>query len=271
MPTPGCTRASSRRRWRRSTDPYPSVHGHAPRRRAHGFPRDRITVAFYSTFAVWGWLLYSFNPSVPLLADDLGISDAQAGLHGSSMAVGAILAAFVTPRLVRGRGRRPTRRRRRRADRARRRRARPRADARVEPDRDLRGRGRRQRGAHRDPAGSGDPARPRVVGRPDGGQRRRVVRRAGRPAGRRRVRRARLGVAARRAGDGAARARLGAHARADPGRRRHDARARRARTRTRPAARTRPPQRPARLVLPGRRSSPRSRWSSPRRTGRPVS
>lgn len=72
-----------------------------------GFPRDRITVAFYSTFVVWGWLLYSFNPSVPLLADDLGISDAEAGLHGSAMAVGAILAAFVTPRLVRGRGRRP--------------------------------------------------------------------------------------------------------------------------------------------------------------------
>ncbi|WP_426595458.1 MFS transporter [Cellulomonas sp. McL0617] len=71
-----------------------------------GFARDRITVAFYSTFAVWGWLLYSFNPSVPLLADDLHISDAQAGLHGSSMAVGAILSAFVTPRLVRGRGRR---------------------------------------------------------------------------------------------------------------------------------------------------------------------
>ncbi|WP_028048081.1 sugar MFS transporter [Cellulomonas sp. URHD0024] len=71
-----------------------------------GFRRDRITVAFYGVFAVWGWLLYSFNPSVPLLADDLGISDAQAGLHGTAMAVGAILAAFVTPRLVRGRGRR---------------------------------------------------------------------------------------------------------------------------------------------------------------------
>ena len=72
-----------------------------------GFPRDRVTVTFYSVFAVWGWLLYSFNPSVPLLADDLGISDAQAGLHGTAMAVGAILAAFITPRLVRGRGRRP--------------------------------------------------------------------------------------------------------------------------------------------------------------------
>jgi MFS family permease len=71
-----------------------------------GFERDRMTVAFYSCFVVWGWMLYSFNPSVPLLADDLHISDAQAGLHGTAMAVGGILAAFVTPRLVVRRGRR---------------------------------------------------------------------------------------------------------------------------------------------------------------------
>ncbi|MET0787730.1 MAG: MFS transporter [Cellulomonas sp.] len=71
-----------------------------------GFPRDRMTIAFYGCFAVWGWLLYSFNPSVPLLADELGISDAQAGLHGTAMAAGGILAAFLTPWLVHGRGRR---------------------------------------------------------------------------------------------------------------------------------------------------------------------
>src|SRR3954453_13983679 len=73
-----------------------------------GFHRDRMTVAFYGCFAVWGWLLYSFNPSVPLLADELGISDAQAGLHGTAMAVGGILAAGVTPRFVRSKGRRTT-------------------------------------------------------------------------------------------------------------------------------------------------------------------
>ncbi|NKY12456.1 MFS transporter [Cellulomonas hominis] len=55
---------------------------------------------------MWGWLLYSFNPSVPLLARELGVSNAQAGLHGTAMAVGAILAAAVTPRVVRGLGRR---------------------------------------------------------------------------------------------------------------------------------------------------------------------
>jgi len=72
-----------------------------------GFSRDRITVAFYGTFVVWGWFLYSFNPSVPLLAKDLGVSDAQAGLHGTAMALGTILAAFLTPRFVRWSGRRP--------------------------------------------------------------------------------------------------------------------------------------------------------------------
>ncbi|AEE45859.1 MFS transporter [Cellulomonas fimi] len=68
--------------------------------------RDRFTVALYGCFVVWGWLLYSFNPSVPLLADDLGITGAQAGLHGTAMAAGAILTAFLTPRSVRARGRR---------------------------------------------------------------------------------------------------------------------------------------------------------------------
>lgn len=70
--------------------------------------RDRFTVALYGCFVVWGWLLYSFNPSVPLLADDLDLTGAQAGLHGTAMAAGAILTAFLTPRSVRARGRRWT-------------------------------------------------------------------------------------------------------------------------------------------------------------------
>ncbi|WP_338077239.1 MFS transporter [Cellulomonas hominis] len=68
--------------------------------------RDRFTLTLYGGFVMWGWLLYSFNPSVPLLARELGVSNAQAGLHGTAMAVGAILAAAVTPRVVRGLGRR---------------------------------------------------------------------------------------------------------------------------------------------------------------------
>lgn len=68
--------------------------------------RDRFTLTLYGGFVMWGWLLYSFNPSVPLLARELGVSNAQAGLHGTAMAVGAILAAAVTPRVVRRLGRR---------------------------------------------------------------------------------------------------------------------------------------------------------------------
>ncbi|HEY0216908.1 MAG TPA: MFS transporter [Cellulomonas sp.] len=68
--------------------------------------RDRFTVTMYGYFIAWGWFLYSFNPSVPLLAKDLGISNAAAGLHGTAMAVGAIVAAALTPRLVLRLGRR---------------------------------------------------------------------------------------------------------------------------------------------------------------------
>ncbi|MEN0129503.1 MAG: MFS transporter [Brevundimonas sp.] len=70
------------------------------------FRRDRLTFTFYGSFVIWGWVLYSFNPSVTLLADDFDISLAQAGLHGTAMAAGGIGAAFAAPRLVRRYGRR---------------------------------------------------------------------------------------------------------------------------------------------------------------------
>ena len=70
--------------------------------------RDRPTVSLYSYFVVWGWLLYSFSPSVPLLADELGVTKAQGGLHGTAFAAGAILVARLTPRLVDHYGRRAT-------------------------------------------------------------------------------------------------------------------------------------------------------------------
>lgn len=70
--------------------------------------RDRVTIALYAHFVVWGWLLYSFSPSVPLLARELGISKAQAGLHGTAMAAGTLLTAFLSARLVDRLGRRGT-------------------------------------------------------------------------------------------------------------------------------------------------------------------
>ncbi len=70
--------------------------------------RDQLTFTLYGTFVMWGWFLYSFNPSVPLLTADLGITRAQGGLHGTALAVGAVVAAVITPRLITSRGRRAT-------------------------------------------------------------------------------------------------------------------------------------------------------------------
>jgi len=68
--------------------------------------RDRMTLTLYGPFIVWGWLLYSFNPSVPLLARDLHISDTLAGLHGTAMAAGGLVAGVLIPHAVRVLGRR---------------------------------------------------------------------------------------------------------------------------------------------------------------------
>lgn len=70
--------------------------------------RDRFTWTLTGWFIAWGWLLYSFNPAVPLLAEEFGVSRAAAGLHGTAMAAGAVLAAGLTPALVRRIGRRAT-------------------------------------------------------------------------------------------------------------------------------------------------------------------
>jgi MFS family permease len=48
----------------------------------------------------WGWLLYSFNPSVPLLAAEQHVSGAVAGLHGTAMAIGSLAAGWLAPRAV---------------------------------------------------------------------------------------------------------------------------------------------------------------------------
>jgi predicted MFS family arabinose efflux permease len=68
--------------------------------------RDRTTWSLYGVFAVWGWFLYAFNPAVPLIGDDLGVTNAVAGLHGTALAVGTVAAGLVSARVVAWRGRR---------------------------------------------------------------------------------------------------------------------------------------------------------------------
>ncbi|MBU4213022.1 MAG: MFS transporter [Actinobacteria bacterium] len=67
--------------------------------------RDSYTVGLYTVFIAWGWLLYSFNPSVSLLAEEQHVSGALAGLHGTAMAAGSLLAGWVAPKLVARTGR----------------------------------------------------------------------------------------------------------------------------------------------------------------------
>lgn len=68
--------------------------------------RDRLTLAVYTVPAVWGWFLYSFGPSVPLLRAEQGTSRAVAGLHGTALAVGSVVSAAIAVAVVRRIGRR---------------------------------------------------------------------------------------------------------------------------------------------------------------------
>lgn len=62
--------------------------------------RDPLTLTLYGPFLAWGWFLYSFTPTVPLLTTELGISRTLAGLHGTAMAVGTVLAGLVSEQLA---------------------------------------------------------------------------------------------------------------------------------------------------------------------------
>lgn len=65
--------------------------------RPGAFRRDRLTLTLDGAFVTWGWFLYAFTPTVPLIADEQGISFALAGLHGTAIAVGSVVSGFVTP------------------------------------------------------------------------------------------------------------------------------------------------------------------------------
>jgi predicted MFS family arabinose efflux permease len=65
-----------------------------------------VTWTLYGLYAVYGFFLYAFGPSVPLLRDEQRISDTLAGLHGTALACGTVVAGMVGERVVHRWGRR---------------------------------------------------------------------------------------------------------------------------------------------------------------------
>jgi predicted MFS family arabinose efflux permease len=68
--------------------------------------RDRLTWLLYLCLGVYGYWLYGFNPSIPLRGAELGLSRTVTGLHGTALALGALLAGASLPVLARRVGRR---------------------------------------------------------------------------------------------------------------------------------------------------------------------
>lgn len=67
--------------------------------------RDRLTWLVYGHLGLWGYFLFGFGPVIPLLRDDLEISNTVAGLHASMIAAGSITASLLYPRLADSLGR----------------------------------------------------------------------------------------------------------------------------------------------------------------------
>ena len=59
--------------------------------------RGPATWLTYSQLGIYGYFLYGFGPTVPLLRDEQGFSRTVAGLHGTALAVGALLSALSWP------------------------------------------------------------------------------------------------------------------------------------------------------------------------------
>ena len=55
-------------------------------------PGIHATWTTYSYLAVWGYVLYGIGNATPYLRTDLGLTDFQAGLHASALAVGVLMA-----------------------------------------------------------------------------------------------------------------------------------------------------------------------------------
>ena len=61
---------------------------------------DRASLVTYAQVTVYGWFLYSFGPSVPLIRDDEGTSNSTAALHGTLFSLATVVVALAGPRIV---------------------------------------------------------------------------------------------------------------------------------------------------------------------------
>lgn len=68
--------------------------------------RDRLTWLVYLELGLYGFFLYGFGPTTPLVRDELGISRTAGGLYGTALALGAVAAGLTGTMLVRRLGRR---------------------------------------------------------------------------------------------------------------------------------------------------------------------
>lgn len=69
--------------------------------------RDRATWLIYAQLGIWGYFVYGFGPVVPLLRDEQGTSASLASLHGTGLALGAVVGGTMFPALARRFGRGP--------------------------------------------------------------------------------------------------------------------------------------------------------------------
>jgi MFS family permease len=67
--------------------------------------RDRATWLAYVHIGLFGYFLYAFGPSIALLRDDRGYSRTVASLHGTAMALGAVVVGLLAVHIVRRTGR----------------------------------------------------------------------------------------------------------------------------------------------------------------------
>ena len=64
-------------------------------------PGIHATWTTYSYLAVWGYVLYGIGNATPYLRTDLGLTDFQAGLHASALAVGVLMAGVGADQVAR--------------------------------------------------------------------------------------------------------------------------------------------------------------------------